>query len=33
MQEYPWNFEPALEMIVNEYDDEIDIDSLDDRQQ
>jgi transposase len=24
IQEYPWNFEPALEMIVNEYDIEID---------
>jgi len=24
MQEYPWNFEPALKMIVNEYDIEID---------
>jgi len=27
MQEYPWNFEPALEMIVDEYD--VDIDDID----
>lgn len=27
MQEYPWNFEPALEMIVDEYD--VDINDID----
>lgn len=29
MQEYPWNVEPALEMIVDEYDVDIDVDSPD----
>jgi hypothetical protein len=32
MQEYPWNFEPAREVIVDEYDVESDVDSPDDRQ-
>jgi hypothetical protein len=27
MQEYRWNFEPALEMVVDEYD--IDMDDID----
>jgi hypothetical protein len=29
MQEYPWNFEPALEMIADEYDVDIDVDRPD----
>ena len=29
MQEYRWNFEPALEMVADEYDIDIDVDSPD----
>ena len=29
MQEYRWNFEPALEMVADEYDVDIDVDSPD----
>lgn len=29
MQEYPWNFKPALEMIADEYDIEVDVDNAD----
>lgn len=30
MQEYRWNFEPALEMVADEYDVDVDVDSPDD---
>ena len=29
MQEYRWNFEPALEMVVDEYDVDVDVERLD----
>ena len=29
MQEYRWNFEPALEMVVDEYDVNVDVDRPD----
>jgi hypothetical protein len=29
MKEYRWNFEPALEMVADEYDIAIDVDSPD----